>query len=156
MCLSRSFSSSLPFLSCRVHGLRLQLFFITLAIFIKTSKGVCAFISTKLLDCAINCRNANASSEMCSALSRLLFVFKFFTFEKATQRGQHINPHIAKDQKEMITLGDIYCDSHFPSTRRSMKINRPCRLLTRRGTWCKWRWRRRKRHEQPCRGRWPF
>ena len=39
--------------------------------------------------------------------------------------------------------------------QRSMKnINRPCRLLTRRETWCKWRWRRRKRHEQPCRGRW--
>jgi hypothetical protein len=50
--------------------------------------------------------------------SRLLFVFKFFAFEKANQRGQHINLHIAKDQKEMmITSDDIYCDSHFPCTK---------------------------------------
>jgi hypothetical protein len=36
-----------------------------------------------------------------------------------------------------------------------------CKLLrlrakkfTRRGTWCRWRWPRRRRHGQPCRGRW--
>ena len=26
--------------------------------------------------------------------------------------------------------------------------------FTRRGTWCRWRWPRRRRHGQPCRGRW--
>jgi hypothetical protein len=47
------------------------------------------------------------------------------------------------------SFGVIYCNFHtLPSSK--MKI-----LLTRRETWCKWQWRRRKRHEQPCRGRWP-
>ena len=26
--------------------------------------------------------------------------------------------------------------------------------FTRRATWCRWRWQRRRRHGQPCRGRW--
>ena len=29
-----------------------------------------------------------------------------------------------------------------------------CEKFTRRGTWCRWRWPRRRRHGQPCRGRW--
>ena len=30
----------------------------------------------------------------------------------------------------------------------------PSGKFTRRGTWCRWRWPQRRRHGQPCRGRW--
>ena len=43
--------------------------------------------------------------------------------------------------------------SKLPATGNSKSFLQ-VEKFTRRGTWCRWRWQRRKRHGRPCRGRW--